>query len=88
MLKLLILCTALALSGCVVVPYGQHAKSCHLIKIALDEADMAPAWYTGAGDIVEACGDERGKAFGLWKMCGASKRNGFDVSPECVGVLD
>lgn len=88
MLKLWVLCAALAVTGCVAVPYPVASRACDLLQIAHDESQLAPGWYISAGDALDACGYETAKAHGVWKMCGASKRNGFDLPAECKEVLD
>lgn len=73
----------LTLSGCTVVPAGTAHSACELLQIASSEADLAPAWYSGAGAVLERCGRENARAEGELRACFAEARNGYRDSKEC-----
>ena len=73
----------LALTGCTVVPAGTANRACELLQIASSEADLAPAWYSGAGAVLERCGRENARAEGELRACFAEARNGYRDSKEC-----
>lgn len=77
------LCIAVALSGCTVVPASTAHSACELLQTASTEADFAPAWYLRAGEVLEACGQERAKADAAARACFAEARNGYRDSKEC-----
>lgn len=79
----LFIAVLVALAGCTVVPAGTAHNACELIQIASSEADLAPAWYTEAGTILERCGRENALAEGEVRACFASARNGYRDSKEC-----
>lgn len=79
----LLIALTVALAGCTVVPTGTAHNACELIQIASSEADLAPAWYTEAGAILERCGRENAFAEGEVRACFASARNGYRDSKEC-----
>ncbi|QIL80824.1 hypothetical protein G7047_29305 [Diaphorobacter sp. HDW4A] len=69
---LLLIAIAVALigmSGCTVVPAQSAASGCRLLNIALDEADMASAWYEEAGDVLEECGMTDARERAAFKAC-------------------
>jgi hypothetical protein len=73
----------LALSGCTVVPAATAYQACELLQTASSEADLAPAWYSEAGKVLERCGDENALAQGEVRACYAEARNGYRDSKEC-----
>lgn len=73
----------LSLSGCTVVPAATAHRACELLNIASSEADLAPAWYTEAGDVLERCGHKNARAEGETRACYADSRNGYRDSKEC-----
>lgn len=68
---------AFALTGCTIVPYPHATKACELLNIASNEADLAPAWYREAGEVLEACGVPEAKKDADERTCAAQKRNGY-----------
>lgn len=78
---------AAALSGCTVVPASTAHSACELLQTASTEADLAPAWYLRAGDVLEACGQDRAKADAAVRACYAEARNGYRDSKECEAML-
>ena len=76
----------LALTGCTVVPAGTANRACELLQIASSEADLAPAWYSGAGAVLERCGRENARAEGELRACFAEARNGYRGSKECEAM--
>ncbi|MFM2325267.1 MAG: hypothetical protein RL244_2146 [Pseudomonadota bacterium] len=86
--SILILCNLLILSliGCTVVPASTGRSACELLQTASTEADLAPAWYLRAGDVLEACGQDRAKADAAVRACYAEARNGYRDSKECEAL--
>lgn len=76
----------LALTGCTVVPAGTANRACELLQIASSEADLAPAWYSGAGAVLERCGRENARAEGELRACYAEARNGYRDSKVCEAM--
>lgn len=74
------------LSGCTVVPMGTAHRTCELLQIASDEADLAPAWYLDAGAVLERCGRMDARAEAEAKACFASARNGYRDRAECEAL--
>lgn len=70
-----------SLSGCVVVPAGTAAKACRMLDIALDEADMAAAWFTEAGEVLESCAMPDARTRAEFKACMTERRDGY--TREC-----
>ncbi len=77
---------AVALSGCTVVPASTAHSACELLNTASQEADLAPAWYLRAGEVLEACGQDRAKADAAARACYAEARNGYRDSKECEAM--
>jgi len=77
---------AVALSGCTVVPASTAHSACELLQTASTEADLAPAWYLRAGEVLEACGQDRAKADAAARACFAEARNGYRDSKECEAM--
>ena len=77
---------AVACTGCTVVPTGTAYRTCELLEITSDEADMAPAWYLDAGVVLERCGRTNARAEVDTKACFASARNGYRDSAECEAL--
>lgn len=77
---------AVALSGCTVVPASTAHGACELLNTASSEADLAPAWYLRAGEVLEACGQDRAKADAAARACYAEARNGYRDSKECEAM--
>jgi|GEM_PF-1205812 len=70
-------------AGCTVLPVGTTHSACELLQTASTEADLAPAWYLRAGEVLEACGQDRAKADAAARACYAEARNGYRDSKEC-----
>ncbi|KAB2906628.1 MAG: hypothetical protein F9K35_00695 [Burkholderiaceae bacterium] len=68
---------AAALAGCAVVPAGTVHQACELLEIAQREADLAPAWYLRAGDVLQACGVADAQDQARQAACAAQRRNGY-----------
>lgn len=77
---------AVALSGCTVVPASTAQSACELLNTASAEADLAPAWYLRAGEVLGACGQDRAKADAAARACYAEARNGYRDSKECEAM--
>lgn len=71
----------LALAGCTVVPAGSAVQACALLDIAAREADLSPAWYTRAGQVLHVCGVPDALAQAELAACAAQARNGY--SGDC-----
>lgn len=80
-MKLFIGVAALLLAGCTVVPASTAHKTCRLLDIALDEAQMAEAWYLETGKVLEACGIREATERAESKACYARRVN--DDSVKC-----
>ena len=78
--------SVVALAGCTVVPAGTAHSACELLQTASNEADMAPAWYLRAGEVLERCGHPGAKAEADTRACFASARNGYRDSKECEAM--
>ncbi|MBT9513252.1 MAG: hypothetical protein IV104_12975 [Acidovorax sp.] len=74
---------AVALGGCTVIPVSTAYSACELLNTASQEADLAPAWYLRAGEVLVACGQDRAKADAAARACFAESRNGYRDSKEC-----
>lgn len=79
-------CAALALSACTIVPTGTATQACNLLQIAANEADMAPSWYTGAGAVLERCGQQGARADGERRACFASAGAGYRDRKDCEAM--
>ena len=77
-MKSLLIAVGFALAGCTVVPAGTALQVCRVIEIAADEAEMAPAWYIGAGQVLERCGLPEARERAEASACAAQRRNGYD----------
>lgn len=75
------LAVAALLAGCTVVPATTAHRACELMGVALDEAQMAEAWYIEAGKILEACGARDAGKRAEYKACYARRFN--DTSVVC-----
>lgn len=76
----------LCITGCAVIPTSTAQSACELLNIAAQEADLAPAWYLRAGEVLEACGQDRAKADAAARACYAEARNGYRDSKECEAM--
>ncbi len=74
------------ITGCTVVPASTAHSACELLNTASQEADLAPAWYLGAGEVLEACGQDRAKPDAAARACFAEARNGYRDSKECEAM--
>lgn len=74
------------LTGCTVVPASTAHSACELLQTASTEADLAPAWYLRAGEVLEACGQDSAKAEAAVRACYAEARNGYRDSKECEAM--
>lgn len=77
-----------SLTGAIYVttPSRPQIAACELLQTASDEADLAPAWYLRAGEVLEACGQDRAKADAAARACFAEARNGYRDSKECEAM--
>lgn len=66
-----------SLSGCTVVSLGAVHQACRVIEVAAVEADMAPAWYISAGQVLERCGVPDARERAEQSACAAQRRNGY-----------
>ena len=80
-MKSLLIAAAVALAGCTVVPADIAHQACRVIEIAANEADMAPAWYISAGEVLERCGVPDARERAEASACTAQRRNGY----QCEG---
>ncbi|MBL7091060.1 MAG: hypothetical protein ISS20_19930 [Acidovorax sp.] len=74
------------ITGCTVIPTGAANSACELLNTASQEADLAPAWYLRAGEVLEACGQDRAKVDAAARACYAEVRNGYRDSKECEAM--
>ncbi|MBN9324254.1 MAG: hypothetical protein J0H24_20285 [Delftia acidovorans] len=77
-MKSLLIAAGFALGGCTVVPAGTVHQACSVIEIATAEAEMAPAWYVRAGEVLERCGVPEARESAEASACAAQRRNGYD----------
>lgn len=75
-----LLVIALLLSGC-----ASH-QACGPLAIAFDEAQMAPAWYTEAGEALTVCGHAGAREAAKEKACYAEAWNGYKSAEECEAM--
>jgi hypothetical protein len=66
------------LAGCTVVPTSTVHQACRVVEIAAAEAEMAPAWYISAGQVLERCGVPEARERAEASACAAQRRNGYD----------
>ena len=69
------------LAGCTVVPTSTARQTCDLLDTALDEAQMAEAWYLEAGKVLQSCGVRDAVERAEHKACYARRFN--DASVVC-----
>lgn len=67
------------LAGCTVVPATTARQTCDLLDTALDEAQMAEAWYLETGKVLQACGARDALERGKSKACYARRFNDSSV---------
>ncbi len=77
-MKSLLIGAAAVLAGCTVVPSGSLLQACRVIETAAAEAEMAPAWYISAGQVLERCGVPEARDRAEQSACAAQRRNGYD----------
>jgi hypothetical protein len=77
-MKSLLIGAAAVLAGCTVVPAGSALQACRVVEIAATEAEMAPAWYISAGQVLERCGVPDARERAEQSACAAQRRNGYD----------
>lgn len=77
-MKSLLIAAGFALAGCTVVPAGTVHQACRVVEIAAAEAEMAPAWYISAGQVLERCGVPEARDRAEQSACAAQHRNGYD----------
>jgi hypothetical protein len=77
-MKSLLIAAGFALASCSVVPAGTVHQACRVIGIAAAEAEMAPAWYVSAGQVLERCGVPEARERAEHSACAAQRRNGYD----------
>lgn len=65
----------------VLQPEQPLEKSCRLLDIAFQEAQMAEAWYIETGRVLVLCGVADAEAEAARKACYARRRD--DTSVEC-----
>lgn len=82
-MKSLLIGAAAVLAGCTVVPTGAVHQACRVVEIAAAEAEMAPAWYISAGQVLERCGVPDARERAEASACAAQRRNGYtcEVNP-------
>ena len=73
------------LSGCTVVPLSTIKRGCDLLDTALDEAQMAEAWYIQAGEVLNACGARDALERAESRACYARRFNDNSVYCEEKG---
>lgn len=83
---ILIVSAVVALFGCTMVPAGTAHRACELLQTASDEADLAPAWYSRAGEVLERCGQPDARATGERRACKAEARSGYRDNAECEAM--
>ena len=81
-MKSLLIAAGFALAGCTVVPAGSVLLACRVIEIAAAEAEMAPAWYIGAGQVLERCGVPDARERAEASACAAQRRNGYSCEVQ------
>ncbi|MCG8985885.1 hypothetical protein MI467_03410 [Delftia acidovorans] len=77
MKSLLIAAAAAVLAGCTVVPTGTVHQACRVVAIAAAEAEMAPAWYVSAWQVLERCGVPDARERAEASACAAERRAGY-----------
>ncbi|MDX4957942.1 hypothetical protein [Delftia acidovorans] len=80
-MKSLLIGAAAVLAGCTVVPASTVHQACRVIEIAAAEAEMAPAWYISAGEVLDRCGVSEARERAEASACAAQRRNGY----QCEG---
>ncbi|MBF5003360.1 hypothetical protein [Diaphorobacter caeni] len=73
--RIAIIAALVGLTGCVVVPAKTAANTCRMLDIALDEADMAAAWYVNAGEVLEKCGARDARERAEFRACMKERRD-------------
>lgn len=86
MKSILTIAAAVALASCAVVPAGTAHLACELLRTASSEADLAPAWYLRAGEVLERCGEDDARAAAQVRACYAEARNGYRTAAECEAL--
>lgn len=81
-MKSLLIAAGFALAGCTVVPAGTVHQACRVIEIAAAEAEMAPAWYIGAGQVLERCGVPDARERTEQSACAAERRAGYSCEAQ------
>lgn len=81
-MKSLLIAAGFALAGCTVVPTGAVHQACRVVEVAAAEADMAPAWYISAGQVLERCGVPEARERAEQSACAAQRRNGYDCEAQ------
>lgn len=85
-MKFILFFLAALVVGCTVVPTGTAHRACELLQTASEEADLAPAWYLQAGDVLELCGQPDARAVGEYRACAAEARAGYREHQECEAL--
>lgn len=90
-MKRRVLCLAIAaalqsMAGCTLVPASTAHGACELLQIASTEADLAPAWYLRAGEVLHRCGQPDARAAAESRACFASARGGYRPREECEAL--
>lgn len=85
-MKFILFFLAALVVGCTVVPTGTAHRACELLQTASEEADLAPGWYTRAGEVLERCGRPDARAEAQAKACYAEARSGYRDSKECEAL--
>jgi hypothetical protein len=76
-MKSLLIGASAVLAGCTVVPTGAVHQACRVVEIAAAEAEMAPAWYISAGQVLERCGVRDARERAEASACAAQRRAGY-----------
>lgn len=77
LLRFAVAVAAVLLTACATPP-----DACRLLTIALDEAQMAEAWYIETGRVLTACGVANAAEVAAERACYARRFN--DTSVECL----
>lgn len=70
------------LTGCAAASPPWTTNACELIGIAMDEAELAEAWYVEAGQVLEVCGAPHAMERAAHKACHARRFNDNSVVCE------
>lgn len=80
--SILSIAAMMLVSGCTIVPAVTARQTCDLLDTALDEAQMAEAWYIETGKVLQACGARDAVERAEHKACYARRFNDDSVVCE------